>query len=212
MIQFNLLPDVKIEYLKANRQKHIFVLASVLIIAGSLAALSILLVVVFVLQKSNIKDLSTDITHSSNELQGTTDLTKILTVQNQLKALKGLHDAKPVATRVYGYLNQATPPNAANSRTITDFAQHTMNISGTADSLNTINVFTDRLKAATYHTESDKKTEKKAFTEVTLSSFGRDVKSASYTITFRFDPAIFSEADDVTFTIAAQPKTTEAGQ
>ncbi|MET0779610.1 MAG: hypothetical protein ABWY71_02125 [Candidatus Saccharimonadales bacterium] len=213
MIQFNLLPDIKIQYLRANRQKHIVMLASVVVIGVSVAALAVLLGVVYGVQKKTIGDLNKDIHASSTELQSTPDLTKILTVQNQLKALPALHDAKPVATRLFAYIGQATPPNVSNSRILTDFGGNTINLSGTSDSLNTINVFIDRLKATTYHTESANKTEKKAFSEVTLSSFGRDSKSATYTVTLRYDPVIFAEADDVTFTIAASAvKTTEGGQ
>lgn len=207
MIQFNLLPDIKIQYLRANRQKHIVMLISVIVIAISLAALGLLLGVVYGVQKKTVADLNNDIKSSSSELQNTPDLTKILTVQNQLKALEGLHNDKPVTTRMFDYLDQAVPASVSNSRTLTDFVGHTINLSGTADSLNTVNVFIDRLKATTYHTDSDNKTEKKAFSEVTLASFGRDSKSATYTIAFKFDQAIFSESDNVTFTITptAQP-------
>jgi Tfp pilus assembly protein PilN len=212
MIQFNLLPDIKIQYLRANRQKHIVMLVSVIVIVVSLAALGVLLGVVYGVQKKTISDLNSDIKTSSSELQSTPDLTKILTVQNQLKALQTLHDGKPVVTRLFGYLDQAVPANASNSRALTDFAGNTMNLSGTADSLNTVNVYIDRLKATTYHTDSNNKTEKKAFSEVTLASFGRDSKSATYTITFKFEPAIFSEADNVTFTIAPTAKAAEGNQ
>jgi Tfp pilus assembly protein PilN len=201
MIQFNLLPDIKIQYLRANRQKHLVMLVSVIVIAVSLAALALLLGVVYGVQKKTISDLDSDIKSSSSQLQGTPDLTKILTVQNQLNALPALHDEKPVATRLFGYITQATPTNATNSRILADFTGDTINLSGTSDSLNTVNVFIDRLKATTYHTDSANKTEKKAFSEVTLASFGRDSKSATYTITLKFDPVIFSEADNVTFTI-----------
>ncbi|HSX16641.1 MAG TPA: hypothetical protein VLH86_00910 [Patescibacteria group bacterium] len=208
MIQFNLLPDIKIQYLKANRQKHTVMLASVLAIVVSSAVLAFLLTLVYGLQKKNIADLNSDIQKSSTELQSTPNLTTILTVQNQLKALTGLHDVKPVVTRLFGYLTQATPANSTNSRVLTDFSQNSMIVSGTADSLNTINLYIDRLKATTYHTDSANKTEKKALSEVTLSAFGRDSKSATYTITLKFDPVIFSEADNVTFTIAPVEKTT----
>jgi Tfp pilus assembly protein PilN len=204
MIQFNLLPDIKIHYLRANRQKHAVLLGSVVLIIVSLAVMAILLTIVFGLQKKNISDLSNDITTASKELQSTPDLTKMLTVQNQLKALPALHDKKPVTTRLFTYLDTVTPAEAANSRTVTDFALNTLTLSGQADTLNTVNVYIDRLKATTYHIESAPQTEKKAFSEVTLSSFGRDSKSATYTISFKFDPVIFSEADEVEFTVAHQ--------
>jgi len=217
MIQFNLLPDIKIQYLRANRQKHTVVLVSTLATIVSVAVLAILIIVVYGLQKKNIADLDKDIKTSSSQLQSTKDLNKILTVQNQLKALPKLHDDKPVASRLFAYLGQATPPNANNVHTITDFTLHTINISGTSDSLSTVNLFIDRLKATTYHTSggsTGSTDETPAFTQVTLSSFGRDDKNATYTITFNFDPIIFSEANDVVFTIGktATPASTDGGQ
>jgi Tfp pilus assembly protein PilN len=211
IIQFNLLPDVKIEYLKANRQKHIVVLISLVVALLAAVALIILLSIVFVVQKKSISDLSKDIKVASEELRETPELTKILTVQNQLKALPELHAEKPVVTRLFGYLAQATPANATNSRVFSDFAQNIMTLTGTADSLETINKYIDALKGTAYTTAEERETEKQAFSNVVLSSFGRDTQSATYTITFEFDPVIFSGADDVTFALSDVPKN-EAGQ
>src|SRR5687768_790771 len=99
MIQFNLLPDIKIQYLKAKRQKHMVMLGAVAAIIVSLAVFIVLITVVYGLQKKNLSDLNTDIKTASEELRDTKDLTKILTVQNQLKALPALHDQKVVSTR-----------------------------------------------------------------------------------------------------------------
>jgi Tfp pilus assembly protein PilN len=206
IIQFNLLPDIKVEYLRANRQKHIVVLASIVVGAAALVALVILLSLVFVVQKKSISDLSKDIKVASTELQATPDLTKILTVQNQLTSLPSLHNDKPVVTRLFPYLQQSTPSTVINSRILGDFVQHKLTLSGGADSLAAINTYIDALKATTYHTATDSKTEKPAFSNVVLAAYGRDNKSASYTITLDFDPVIFSELDEVTFTISNVPK------
>ena len=204
MIQFNLLPDIKIQYLRARRQKHLVVLTSVVVMVACVAAMAVLISITFFVQKKSIADLSRDIKSASGELQGTKDLTKMLTVQNQLKALTGLHDNKPVAARIFGYMNQYTPVSASISRMNLDFSQQTLTLSGSADSLETVNKYTDTLKFTTYHTKSAPKDEKKAFNSVVLSAFGRDSKGATYTITFKFDPAIFSEADEVSLTVPNQ--------
>lgn len=201
MIQFNLLPDIKIEYLRARRQKHLVLLISVITIIASLAVLIMLISITFVLQKKNISDLSKDIKVASDELESTPDLTKMLTVQNQLKALTGQHDAKPVVPRIFGYITQSTPTAASISRLQADFALQTVTMSGSADSLITVNTFVDTLKFTTYHTAGQPDNEKPAFSNVVLSSFGRDSKGATYTITFKFDPPIFSELEDVTLTV-----------
>jgi Tfp pilus assembly protein PilN len=201
MIQFNLLPDIKIQYLKARRQKHLVLLGSVVVIIASVAVLAILISVVFGVQKKSISDLSSDIDTASAQLEATRDLDKMLTVQNQLKSLAALHDAKPVASRLFGYITQATPTAASISKLNTDFALKTMSISGSADTLQTVNTFADTLKFTTYHTATQADSEKQAFTNVVLSSFGRDSKGATYTITLAFDPIIFSELEDVTLTV-----------
>lgn len=201
MIQFNLLPDIKIQYLQARRQKHLVLLGSSIAGAVSVVALIILVSIVFVVQKKTISDLNSDIKTASSELQGTPNLTKMLTVQNQLKALPALHETKPIASRIFGYITQSTPTNASISRLNTDFTLQTITISGSTDTLGTINTFTDTLKFTTYHTESARDDEKPAFSNVVLSAFGRDSKGASYTITFAFDPIIFSEAEEVTLVV-----------
>lgn len=201
MIQFNLLPDIKIQYLKARRQKHLVLLGSAVVVVASLAILVILISIVFVLQKKNISDLSKDIDTASSELQSTPDLTKMLTVQNQLRVLPGLHDAKPVASRLFTYISQSTPSAASLARLNVDYVQSIMTISGSADSLETVNTFVDTLKFATYHGELSPKDEKPAFSNVVLSAFGRDTKGATYTINLKFDPVIFSEKDEITLTV-----------
>ena len=201
MVQFNLLPDIKIQYLKARRQKHLVLLSSTVVIIACLVVMAMLISFVFVVQKKSISDLSKDINAASDELKDTPDLTKMLTVQNQLKALPALHDNKPVVSRMFGYITQSTPTAASISRLNADFLLQNITISGSADTLETVNTFTDTLKFTTYHTKSAPKDELPAFSSVVLASFGRDNKGATYTITFEFDPAIFSEDDEVVLTV-----------
>ena len=201
MIQFNLLPDIKIQYLKARRQKHLVMLGSTVVIIFSAAVLTILLSIVFGLQKKNLADLGRDIKTQSVELQGTKNLNRMLTVQNQLTSLPALHDNKPVASRLYTYVTQLTPTDASISRLDIDFQKNSISLTGAAKSLGTINSFTDGLKYATYTTEADTKAKKQAFSAVVLSTFGRDNTGASYTINAQFDPVLFSEKADVKLTV-----------
>lgn len=196
MIQFNLLPDIKIQYLKAKRQKHLVVLISTIVIIGSVAVLVLLATTVFGLQRKNINDLTKDIETATNELQSTPDLNKILTVQNQLNSLPQLHNDKPVASRVFGYINQATPNNASIARLLVNFEENNMTISGAASSLQTVNKFVDTLKFTEFTTNGDS-TKKRAFSDVVLVNFGRDASSATYTIDLSFDPIIFSEQEKI---------------
>ncbi len=200
MVQFNLLPDIKIQYIKARRQKRMVMLISTIVTITGISLLVIFGVIVFGVQKKSVNDLNNDISAASQQLQSTEDLTKILTVQNQLNALPGLHDEKPVASRLFTYISQVTPVSASIGRLNVDFAQNTISISGSADSLETINKFTDTLKFTMYEVRGSDE-EKNAFSDVVLSSFGRDDAGANYTIVSSFDPTIFSELQEVTLTV-----------
>jgi hypothetical protein len=52
MIQFNLLPDIKMQYIKARRQQHLVILVSMIAIIASLAVLVLLIVTTDVVQKA----------------------------------------------------------------------------------------------------------------------------------------------------------------
>ena len=92
MIQFNLLPDVKLEFIKARRLKRLVVMGSVGFSALALFILILVLVSVDVVQKKSLHDLNKDIQSNSTQLKSIPDLDKILTVQNQLGTLTSLHD------------------------------------------------------------------------------------------------------------------------
>jgi len=205
MIQFNLLPDIKIQYLKAKRQKHIIVLLSTVATLASLGIFVLLLTTVFVLQKKNISDLNKDIKSSSDQLKSVDDLNKILTVQNQLGALTSLHDQKVVSSRLLDYLTQVTPATVSISKLEVDYAGSTMVITGNAGALADVNTYADTLKFTKFATGGDNGdqnndqsgNDQNAFSEVVLSSFNRDNKGSTYEISLKFDPVIFDNSQQV---------------
>jgi Tfp pilus assembly protein PilN len=196
MIQFNLLPEIKIQYLKAKRQKHLVILSSVVATTVSLAVFILLLTTVFILQKKNISDLNKDISSTSTKLQSVPDLNKILTVQNQLGALGPLHDQKVVSSRLLDYLTQVTPANASISKLAVDYTLNTMTIDGNAPALDVVNTYADTLKFTKFGT-ADSTSDKNAFSAVVLKSFNRDATSTTYEIALKYDPAIFSNSKQV---------------
>jgi Tfp pilus assembly protein PilN len=198
MIQFNLLPDVKLNYIKAKKTKKTAVFVSTA--AGGTVVLIVVLLflAVNVFQKQHLNDLNSDIKKYSNQLNNTTDLNKILTIQNQLKSLPQLHDKKAVATRLFTYLSQVTPAQASIAQTSIDFKANTLSISGSADSLNTINQFADTLKFTKYKAGDQTGS---AFSNVVLTSFSHGDKDSSYQLNVAFDAVIFDSANDVTLSV-----------
>ncbi len=202
MIQLNLLPDIKLDYIKTKRTKRMVTLTAGGLAAISLGLLIVMFVVVNVLQKQHINNLTQDIAANSQTLQSTPDLNKILTIQNQLNALPELHSQKPETTRLFGFLKQVVPNNVSISQLDLDVASNALVFTGTAPDIQDVNTFVDTLKFTTYTVEGAEA--KKAFPEVVLTSFARNEKNTSYQISAKFDPAIFNNAQKVDLIV---PKT-----
>ena len=203
MIQLNLLPDVKMEYIKAQRTRSLVLSSAVIIALGSIALL-VLLLVVGGLQKKHISDLTKDIKTDTATLQKKPEITKILTVQNQLQSLTALHEQKPAVSNLFGYLNEVTPTQVDITNFDIDFTTQGVTITGTADSLGAVNKYVDTLKFTTYEIDGDQ-TKQKAFKDVVLSSFGvsdsGQGRAANYSITFSYDPNIFDVSKKVTLAV-----------
>ena len=200
MIEFNLLPDVKLAYVKTRRLKRLVTSVAVLVVGVVLTILIFLILFVDVAQKKNLRDINGDISTTRTQLQNIPNLDKILTIQNQLQSLPALHDQKPVASRIFSYMSELTPAKATISSVNVDFIKHTLIIGGDADTLSTVNQYTDTLKFTTYSVKGSKAAPK-AFSNVVLTSFGRSSSGTTYTITTAFEPTIFKETDPVTLSV-----------
>lgn len=207
MIQFNLLPDVKLEYVKTQRTKHLLMLVSVVASIASVAILLVSVLTVDVVQKKSLSDEDNDVTRYSMQLKSVSNLNKILTVQNQLSTLTALHEQKPVVSRLFNYIAQVTPNQASLNELNIDYTANTITIGGTAPSLDAVSTYTDTLKATTYSVNGTGKTN--AFTSVVLGSFGQNQGGATFTITCSFDPTIFNTDDNVTLSV---PQTANVDQ
>ena len=208
MIQLNLLPDVKLNYIKAKRTKRLVLLSSFAVIAFSIGLFAIMYSAVNIAQKRHLSNLNKDIQKYRTQLETTKDVSKILTVQNQLNNVGTLHTQKPVTTRVYPYMSQLVPANAGVSQITVDFTQGTINLSGTADSLATVNKFVDTLKFTDYKavmkaedgTITETK-EGKAFSAVVLGGFSKEEDQATFQVSFSFDPVIFDSNYEVALVV-----------
>lgn len=205
MIQLNLLPDVKLEFIKAQRaQRLAFSIA--FLASGVAIALLVILLSLTGLQKKHLNDLNKDITKATSDLQKKPQINKILTVQNQLESLTALHDKKPAAPRLLEYLNQVTPSQVDISSLAVDFTQQTATITGSADSLSSVNKYVDTLKFTTYTTE-DNHNPTPAFSNVVLTSFALSsgakdsAHTASYTVSMSYDPVIFDTTQKVSLSV-----------
>lgn len=200
MIQFNLLPDVKLDYVKAKRVRRSVFVACFFVSAGALTALILMFMVVGVFQKQHLKAVSSDIDKYNKELHEKEELPKILTVQNQLisltctskedfKSKPCLHDNKPAANRLFTYLTKIVPEKVSISETHVDFDAKTIKFQGNTPTLNIINTFVDTLKFTTFKNIDGQ--EVNAFSKVVLTSFQKSQDAFTYTIDLAYDAQIF---------------------
>lgn len=197
MIQVNLLPNVKLEYLKARQLKRTVVSVSFLVSAIAIGILVLFFVIVNVVQVVYLNSLEDSIEKRTAQLKKMPDIAKILTIQNQLNALPGLHEDKPVASRMFTYIKQLAPQEASIESLTVNFDEQTMSIQGQANDLASVNKFADTLKFTSYSV-AQTKTNSRAFSEVVLAQFGvaqqvegSGGKTASYNITLKYAPEIF---------------------
>lgn len=211
MIQFNLLPDVKVEYMRTERVKRTVMMAAAAVSMIALLIFFILLILVKVVQPNHIDNLSQDIKSSSDSLRDTKNLDKILTIQNQLNALPAIHATKPDTTRIFTYLAQFTPADIKISSINVDFAQKTINISGNAPSAVAANQFADTLKQTQYIVLTDETTESEApkspaFTRV-YSALPISGGKITYSIDLTYDEALFDNKKNIKLSIPTDVST-----
>lgn len=208
MIQFNLLPDVKLEYVKAQRTKRLVMSFAVIATVSSFALFMMLFIAVNGVQKNSMDNLNDDVKKYSGQLTAIPGLNKVLTIQNQVGSLDGLHDDKVVTSRMFGLLQQTTPADVTISDYSVDFVANTMTISGEAPSLDKVNTFVDTLKFATF--TKDGTADIKAFSDVVMAQFGRSQVGTTYSVTLGYDPALFDGEQDIKLVIPKGTVTTRS--
>ncbi len=206
-VQFNLLPDVKLEFDRQQRAKRLVYTVSFLASGLVLALFIISFLLVNVLQKKLLSDANNDINSYSQKLKSIPNLDKVLTIQNQLLSLPALHEQKHYTSRMFTYLPQLTPTQIKLGKLSLDTKANTMSITGTADTVETVNKFVDTLKFTKYTVDNDQSNKKQAFSNVVLSKVNRDDKGATYTIDSSFDPVLFQGIKIITLEVPQETTT-----
>lgn len=111
MIEINLIPDVKQELLKAQRIRNVVISSSILVSIIAAGVVVLLLVYMFGVQSVRNSLLDSQIKDKYATLSKVDDLSKIITIQNQLKTISSLNDQKVLSSRVFDVVSAITPPN-----------------------------------------------------------------------------------------------------
>jgi len=214
MTQFNLLPEIKLEYIKAEKERRLVIGITALVTVISIIIAVTLYGLTFI-QKNQINNYAADINEQGQLITGQKNLNDLITIQNQIGTITSLHNQDPAVSDLAGYLNQLIPVNASISSLTISFnsgsnaslggaPSNAVTLSGSADSLATVNQLVDILKYATFSVKGTPGSQQ-AFSAVVLTSFGvtstGSGPTASYTINFNFDPTLFNITDQVSLNV-----------
>ena len=139
MIEINLLPDSKQEYLKAQRARSYVISGAIF---ASIAAIGLVVILVLIMLGQTVTGKLVDdkITKLDTQLKGENDISKILTIQHQLSLLSSMHANKQITSRLFPLLEAINPPSP-NNITITgvrvDTVAKTITIDGRAANMYT---------------------------------------------------------------------------
>lgn len=197
MIQVNLLPDVKQEYLKAQQTKHTVLVGAVLV-SIIVSALTILFFVyVQVVQPQYQKRVQNDIDAGVQEVKKKPNAQRIVTVQGVLEQVPALKDKQVVTSRIFDYLTQFTPRVVTYNKVNLNLAASSLTIAGSTVSYEKANELANNLKSAQFaYSQGGSDQTIQPFAGVVFNSLGKsesvtDGKPVSFEITFTFNPVMF---------------------
>jgi hypothetical protein len=151
MIQLNLLPDLKKEFIKAQKVKALVITVAIFTTLGAIGISALLFVYVTFIQQFQVKLATDDISRREQELKGINDIDKYLTIQNQLASLPDLHAGKGIQSRLFDFLsalNPSPPNNVKLSELQVLTSDKAIVFTGTSNTYETFNIFVDTLKHA----------------------------------------------------------------
>lgn len=224
MIQVNLIPDVKLELIKAQRHRNMVIAFSILsmIIAGAIVAI----LVIFLLgQRASETLITRNIVNLDQEFRDTADIQKTVTVKNQLANIQKSHEQKAMMSRVFDLIVEASAKGTDNSVTLNTFSvdteTNTISIQAQTDKrgFSAAEVFRKNIEGmklyyvpadeskAPGEFKDDHKTKEKGEESISIAndvvlsdlSYGSDEgrKTVSFRLTFTYDTQLFSQNIDM---------------
>lgn len=201
MIEINLIPDVKQELIRAQRTRSLVVSSSIFIGIIALGVVALLAAYVFLFQsvRSGLADEA--IKKGSQQLAAVEDLSKILTLQNQLKKIDILNQDKKRESLLFDALAAVIPPspNTVQVSTLSlDAETNSLVIEGETPSYDTLEVFKKTIDGAVLiYMQADETVTEDLAADISISdvSYGDSTTGAKvlrFTISFTYPDSLFS--------------------
>lgn len=199
MIQINLLPDVKREYLRAQQTKHIVTIGAILITLVAVGLALLMLGYVQIVQPRHLKNVQADIDAGITELKNTENAVKIVTTQGVLEQVPGLQDKKFITSQLFDYLTSFTPRDVGYSQARLDLNENTLTLTGQTSTLERANVLANNLKSAKFtYTSNETEQTITPFSNIVFTNLGKAEqstgnRSVGFEISFKIDPVMFAQ-------------------
>lgn len=202
MIELNLLPDIKLQYVRAGRARRRVV--SIVSVGGLIAVGLVVLfgIYVYAVQPARGYFLDNSIRDNAKKLSDVKDLNGYLSVQQQLAALPELHGQKQVYSRIISYLpilNPTAPNNIRISRlVISSEDKNTLKIDAFAPSYTAATIFESTVRSARFSYGGDANVQTvPLFSAVSLTNaaLGQDSngnKVVTFTLTLTASDPVFA--------------------
>lgn len=221
MIEINLVPDVKQELIWAQRTRNAVVTFSIFTGVAALAVVALLAFYVYGVQTVRGAFLDQGIKDSSDDIAQFEDLSKVLTIQNQLGVIDTLNDTRQQNSRIFDMLSAVVPP-APNEVRVAAVAVDTetaiMEIEGQTADYGSIEIFKKTLEGAVieYPLEDGTAQTDMLATMINISeiSYGEDSNGANvvrFTLDFVYPDSLFSAAiSNVSFQLTNEGNVTDS--
>jgi Tfp pilus assembly protein PilN len=201
MIEINLIPDVKQELLKAERSRALVISGSILtcIIAGGIVVLLVIYIYGIQFGRGILADNS--IKSGSAELAKVEDLSKMLTIQNQINKIDVINDTKEVDSRLFDVLSAVIPPapNEVRISTVSvNKEESTITLEGQTNAYDSMEVFKKTIDSSVIvYNEDGTEKQVKLATDISTAdiSYGENsdgVKVLRFNLSFKYPPELLS--------------------
>jgi len=199
MIEVNLIPDVKQEYIRAQRMRSMVVSGSIFAMIGA-AGLVVVLGGFLGMQKVAEVVQDRNIEKEYAALRGTKNIGDLLTIQNQLSKIPDVNKNKVVSSRLFDVMTAINPlpPNDIRMSSVSlNPSKNTITIEGSAaGSFTATDILTKTITKTSIETDA---TTKPLAGEVTLSdtNYGQDANGAKvlrFKLSFKYPKELFSNS------------------
>lgn len=203
MIEINLIPDVKLELLRARKLRNSVISACIVVTIAAVGA--VVLLALYNYGALAIADANADqsIKTESTKLKKVPDLAKTLTLQQQLASLTSMHNDKTISSRLFDIATTIVPdsPNEVTiSRLTLDTENTLITIEGQAkNGYEALEVFKKTIEDTKfdYSQDGERQTPINIAQEVTDGdrSYGEDSngeKTLRFTMQFTYPAELFA--------------------